>query len=111
VKWCHEQHKHPFGHLRELRPMNILIDCPRVKQKSAFQKTRRRYLILFRLKWNTDWQMLQPITTSPINNQMTKKNQQTSQRTKWEVTITQSTNTWAGKRKRTLSFKTSLLLS
>jgi hypothetical protein len=20
VKWCNEQHKHPFGHLRELRP-------------------------------------------------------------------------------------------
>jgi hypothetical protein len=44
VKRCHEQHKHHFGHLRELRPMNILIDCPRVKQKSAFQKTRRKQL-------------------------------------------------------------------
>jgi hypothetical protein len=45
-----------------VQEMNILIDCSRMKQKLAFQETRRKQLQLFRLKWNTDWQLLQPIT-------------------------------------------------
>jgi hypothetical protein len=61
-----------FWHLRELRLMNILIDCPRMKQNHHFRR-REESSYNYSDKWNTDWQMLQQITKSPINNQRTTK--------------------------------------
>jgi hypothetical protein len=49
-KWCHEQYKHPFGHLKEQRPNAYTGDeySDRLFKKEtkplAFQKTRRKQL-------------------------------------------------------------------